>query len=188
MHDLLAFTSGVVAILAAFPYIRDVLQNKTKPNTVTWFTWTLLNLITAAAALSGHAVQTAIFALATGLCTAAVTLLSLRNGFKKYTAFDVICQILALVSIVAWQVTDRPVLAVVFTIIASFLASLPTIRHAWRAAKEETWQFFVVDGRSGVIAGVSVQSISFLSLGFPLYICLDDALIAAIIISRRGRQ
>jgi hypothetical protein len=188
MHNLLALLSGVVAIFAAFPYIRDTLQHKTRPNVVTWFTWSLLNLITAIAALSGHAVQTAIFAFATGACTTVVTLLALRNGFGKYTAFDVICQLLAIGSIVAWKISDRPALAVVFTIAASFIASLPTIRHAWIAAHEETWQFFAIDASSAALACLSVQTISFLSLAFPLYILLDDALIAAIIVSRKRQR
>jgi hypothetical protein len=188
MHNLLAVLSGVIAVLAALPYIRDVLQNKTKPNTVTWFTWSLLNIITAIAALSGHAYETAIFAFATGACITTVTLLSLKNGLKKYTTFDIVCQTLAVASIVAWRLSDRPALAVVFTIIASFLASLPTIRHAWLAPKEETWQFFAIDGSSGLLASLSVQSISFLSIAFPLYIVLDDALIALIILSRRKNK
>lgn len=185
MHNAIALLSGLVAILAALPYIRDVLRHKTKPNTITWFTWSVLNIITAIAALSGHAYQTAIFAFATGLCTTTVTLLSLRNGFRKYTTFDIVCQVLAVISIVAWRLTDRPALAIVLTIIASFLASLPTIRHAWQKPQEETWQFFVIDGSSGLLAALSVQNISFLSLAFPLYIMLDDALIAATILSRR---
>jgi hypothetical protein len=187
MHNFLAVLSGIVAIVAAFPYIRDVLRNKTKPNTVTWFTWSLLNIITAIAALSGHAYQTAIFAFATGLCTSTVTLLSLKNGFRKYSVFDVLCQILAGVSIIAWRSSNRPALAVVFTIIASFLASLPTLRHSWQKPKEETWQFFAIDGSSGLLAALSIQSISFLSLAFPLYIVLDDALIALTILHRRKK-
>lgn len=187
MHNALALISGLVAIIAALPYIRDVLHHKTKPNTVTWFTWSLLNLITAIAALSGHAYQTAIFAFATGACTTTVTILSLRNGFRKYTAFDIVCQVLAVVSIIAWRLSSQPAIAVVFTIIASFLASLPTIRHAWKSPNEETWQFFAIDGTSGLLAALSVQTTSFLSLAFPLYIVFDDALIAITIISRRRR-
>lgn len=186
MHNLLAVVSGIVAVLGGLPYIRDILRHKTKPNTVTWFTWSLLNIITAIAALSGHAYQTAIFAFATGGCTTLITLLSLKDGIKKYTIFDIVCQVLAIVGIIAWRLTDRPALAVVLTIVASSLASLPTIRHAWIAPKEETWQFFAIDGLSGLLASLSVQSFSFLAVAFPLYIVLDDALIGLIILSRRN--
>lgn len=185
MHNTLALVSGLIAILAALPYIRDVLRGKTRPNVVTWFTWSLLNIITAVAALSGGAVQTAIFAAATGLCTSAVTILGLRNGIKKYTLFDVICQCLAILSIVAWLLTREPASALLFTIAASFIGSLPTIRHAWKAPREETWQFFGIDALSAAVACLAVENRDFLSLAFPLYILLDDLLIAGIILSRR---
>lgn len=187
MHNALAVLSGIVAVLAALPYIRDVLKGRTRPNVVTWFTWSLLNIITAVAALSGGAVQTAIFAAATGLCTATVTVLGLRNGVKKYTPFDVICQLLAILSIVAWLVTKEPVSALVFTIAASFIGSLPTIRHAWKAPREETWQFFGIDALSAAIACLAVVNRDFLSLAFPIYILLDDLLIAGIILMRKKK-
>jgi hypothetical protein len=83
---------------------------------------------------------------------------------------------------------NQPALAVTFTIVASFLASLPIIRHAWVSPREETWQFFAIDGTSGLLASLSIQTVGFLSLAFPLYVVLDDALIAIMIISQRRQQ
>jgi hypothetical protein len=187
MHNSLAIIAGLVAIVAMLPYIRDIIRGKTRPNVVTWFTWSLLNLITAAAAFSGHAMQTAIFAGATGLCTLTITILGLKKGIKKYTKSDYICQALAICSILAWQLSNTPALAVVFTITASFIGSVPTIRHAWLEPHEETWQFFAIDGFAALLACLSVESANFLSIAFPLYIALDDSLITLILVSRRNK-
>jgi hypothetical protein len=184
MHNLLAVWAGLVAVAAAIPYIRDTLQRKTRPNLVTWFTWTLLNIITAIAAFAAGAKQTAIFASALGICTGLVVIAGLRDGLKKYTVFDAICQVLAIVGIVLWRLTNAPDLALLFTISASFIGSLPTYRHAWKLPGEETWQFYALDGFSAVVAIASVSRFNFAGLGYPVYIVFSDYTIMGTILTR----
>ena len=184
MRNILAIVAGIIAIAAAIPYIRDTLQRKTRPNLVTWFTWTLLNGITAVAASAAGAKQTAIFATAVGVCTGLVVVAGLRDGLKKYTAFDVTCQVLAVAGIVLWRLTDSPDLAIVFTITASFVGSLPTYRHAWKLPHEETWQFYALDGFSAIVAIASVAHFTFADLGYPIYIAFSDYTIMGAILTR----
>jgi len=188
MYNTLALISGTIAVAAVVPYIRDILRHKTRPNVVSWFTWSLLNVIVALAAFAGHAMQTALFAAVTGLCTAAVTALGFTYGIKKYTVFDAMCQVFALLSIALWLLTHDPLWAVVLTISASGIASLPTIRHAWLKAREETWQYYVLGGIAAVFACFAVQRADFLSLAFPVYLLIDEFLIAAIVLARTRRR
>ena len=188
MHDILAIAAAIIAVVAAVPYIRDTVKGKTRPNVVTWFTWTLLNIITAIAAFAGGATQTAIFASAVGFCTGLVVITGLRDGIKKYTAFDIACQLLAVVGIVLWRLTDSPELAIAFTITASFIGSLPTYRHAWQLPHEETWQFYALDGFSAVVAAASVAHADFVNLGYPIYIVLSDYSIMGVILTRLKPQ
>jgi hypothetical protein len=186
MHDLLAILAGGLAALAAVPYIADTLKGRTRPNVVTWFTWTLLNCIIAIAALAAGAEQTAIFATAAGLCTGIVVLAGLlKDGFKQYTGFDVTCQLLAIIGIVLWRLTDRPDLAIVCAITASFVGSLPTYRHAWRRPREETWQFYAIDGLSAVVAVLAVAHASFTALGYPVFIIVSDVSILGVVLWRQ---
>ena len=184
MHNALAILAGIIAIVAAIPYIKDTLKGKTRPNVVTWFTWTLLNAITAIAAFAGGARQTAIFATALGICTGLIVIVGLRDGLKKYSVFDVTCQILAVVGIVLWRITNSPDLAITFTITASFIGSLPTYRHAWRLPREETWQFYALDGFSAIVAVTSVAHFNFIGLGYPVYIVLSDYSIMGVVLAR----
>jgi uncharacterized protein with PQ loop repeat len=73
VRDLLAIVAGIITVAATLPYIINTIKGKTRPNIVTWFTWTLLNTITAIAAYSGHAYQTTIFAGAGALCNPSST-------------------------------------------------------------------------------------------------------------------
>jgi hypothetical protein len=185
MRNILVVAAGVIAIVAIIPYLRDTLRGKTRPNVITWFTWTLLNVLTAAAAFAAHAVQTGIFASAVAVVTASVCIVGLRDGIKKYTIFDYICQALALVGIVLWKLTNEPSVAITVAIAASFIGTAPTYRHAWRKPHEETWQAFALDGSSAVLAALSVANWNYVSLAYPVYIALSDASLAAVISGRR---
>ena len=52
LQTVLIILSSVLTGVAALPYLRDVLQGKTKPRVVTWLVWTVLSGIAAAASFS----------------------------------------------------------------------------------------------------------------------------------------
>jgi hypothetical protein len=161
-------------------------KGKSHPNLVTWFTFTLLNGINAAAAWSVGANQTAIFLSAATLATLSITLISLKFGFKRYTKFDMTCQAVAIIGLVLWLLTSNPSVTVAINITLDFIGLLPTLRHAWSNPYKETWQTFVIAMVAGVLTLISIQTYTFISLGAPIYILLADTFTASIIISRRS--
>ncbi len=187
MRSDLAFIAGCIAIVGAIPYILDTLKGKTHPNIVTWFTWTLLNGINAAAAWSSGALQTAIFSGAGALATGAICLVGLRYGLKKYTRFDILCQCSALLGVVLWQLTSRPAVAVLINVATDFTGWLPTYRHAWKAPHAETWQTFALSGFSAALTLVSIQDYTLIALAFPVYILAANVAIVSTILVRRQK-
>lgn len=188
MRADLVFLAGIITILSPLPYVRDSLKGKTHPNLVTWFTWTLLNCITAAAAWSSGARQTAIFMTAASVATFSIVLAGLKYGLKRYTKFDVLCQAAALVGLTAWRLTNDPAIAIAINVATDFVGLLPTIRHAWNAPHAETWQTFVIAMCAGALTLASIQHYSFVSLASPMYIFSADTVTAAVILSRRRAE
>lgn len=185
MRADIVLIAGVITVVSPLPYIRDSLKGKTYPNLVTWSTWTLLNGITAAAAWSAGARQTAVFMSAAFIATLAIVLTGLKYGLKRYTTFDIICQAAALVGLALWQLTDNAALAVAINITTDFVGLLPTIRHAWQSPRAETWQTFAISLSAGALALISIQHYSFIALAPPLYIFLADATMTMVILYRR---
>lgn len=185
MRNALAFIAGLISIAATLPYIWDTLKGKTRPNIVTWFTWGLLSGITAFAALDGHATQTAIFAGMTALCDVAIVLAGLRYGIKKYTAFDIVCQLLAVLGIILWQITRQPAVAVLLNIISDLIGALPTYRHIWLDPYEETLKTFVIATLASALAIISLASFAFIASAYPLYIFASCVSLAGLIALRR---
>jgi len=186
MRGDLAFVAGCIAILGAVPYIIDTLKGKTHPNIVTWFTWTLLNGINAAAAWSSGATQTAIFSAGGAIATGAILIVGLRRGLKQYTRFDIICQAAALLGVVLWRITSQPSIAVAINVVTDFTGWLPTYRHALKAPHAETWQTFALSGLSSALTLISIQHYTFIALAFPVYIfSANVAIVNTILLGRK---
>ena len=186
MHEALTIASGLLAIAGGIPYIINTIKGKTRPNIVTWGTWSLLNGINTAAAFSHGDLQTAFFSGCGTLITAAIAVLGFRQGTHQYTRFDAICQVVALLGIPLWLLTDNPALAVAIVIAVDFAGGLPTLRHAWRAPHEETLVTFLVSGFAGLLLLASLREYNFVAMGMPLYIFLFDMSVIAAIIWRTG--
>lgn len=188
MRNALAIISGLISVVASLPYILDTFRGKTRPNIVTWLTWGSLSAITSFAVLSDHAVQTAIFAGAMALSSFTIALVGLRYGLKRYTLFDIICQILAIIGIILWQVTSQPGLAVLFVIISGLVGALPTYRHIWLQPKEETLPTFVAYFIAELIAITSLANFRFVASGYPIYMALSSVSLIGLILFCRQRN
>ncbi len=186
MKDLLLIIASVVTVLAIVPYIRDILRHKTKPNLVSWITWTLITGIATAAEINSHEYRTAIFTAAAMLGTSLVVIFGLRHGFVKYTRFDVICQISSIVGIILWQLFNTPLIAVVASVAIDLVGVLPTLRHSWRKPFEETWQAFAISGVGAAIAIGAFTAYNWTSLTYAIYILGINFIVSLIILYRRA--
>ena len=186
MKDIFLALSALIAVGSVIPYVRNIIRGTTKPNLVTWMTWTLLTGIATAAELAGGEMVTAIYTGAITLSTLLVVVVGLRRGFVSYTRFDAVCQFAAIAGIIIWQLFDSPTIAVWATISIDLVGALPTIRHAWYAPGEETWQTYAITTVSGVFAVAALTSYTVLSMSYPLYLIITDTLIAALIVLRHG--
>lgn len=186
MKEAFLVIASVVTIGSAIPYLRDILRGTTKPNLTSWITWTLLTGVATAAEIAAGEYVAAIFTSAAVVETGLVVALGLsKRVYVRYTAFDVWCQIGAVVGIMLWQLFDSPAIGVIASVIIDFIGALPTVRHSWQAASEETWQAFALAGLGGLFGLLALTTYNFVNLPYTVYIVLINILIASIIIYRR---
>jgi hypothetical protein len=57
MRDTVAVIAGLLAIVAAVPYLVDIIKGRTKSNAVSWLTWTLLLIVGTAGAFAAHEIM-----------------------------------------------------------------------------------------------------------------------------------
>src|SRR5271154_545942 len=89
--------------------------------------------ISILAQISAGASLSLIFLIGDLIGTSVVLILCLVGyGYAKYGWVERVCFCLAIIAIVSWQTTHQPVLALVFAIIADFMASIPTVVKTYR--------------------------------------------------------
>lgn len=173
MKEAFLIAAAVVTIGSVVPYARDILKGTTKPNIVSWITWTLLTGIATVAELSAHQYITAIFTASAVFETTLIVILGLRYGYAKYTRFDAVCQIGALSGFFFWWLFNTPAAAVIATVSIDFVGALPTIRHSYRAPHEETWLTFAMAGVGGGIGHTGAYRIQLDELNVCQLYCCD---------------
>lgn len=183
--EYLSITASLIIILAAVPYVIDIVRGHSKPNVVSWFTWCILLTISTAAAFAAHQPRTAFLSLGDLIGTLSILILGLKLGTAKLVKLDVFCQVSAIAGLALWFIFDSPVVAIVAAVIIDAIASAPTMRHAWVSPEEETWQTFLLTAFATVLTLSSLSNYSVASVSFPLYLAILNPSIVAIIIYRR---
>lgn len=185
MKSVCLVIATFLTLVSAIPYIRDIVRGKSRPNIVSWTTWSLLTGIATAAEISAHEYVAAIFTGAGTFETALIVLLGLKYGFVKYARFDIVCQLSAIVGIILWQAFDSPAIAVIGSVLIDLLGGLPTFKHAWQKPHEETWQTFALGSIGGVFVILALTRYNWVSLSYAAYLVAVNGLLAAEIVYRR---
>ncbi len=185
IREVLAVVAGLIALAAAIPYLIDIIKGKTKPNIVTWVTWSMLTIIGTAAAFAGHEPRTAYLILGDTVANILTVGLGLKYGIAKFTLFDGLCQIGAVSGLLLWLLFNSPVIAIVMVLAVDFFGLLPTLRHAWIKPQEETWQTFLIITGASILTLLSLNTFSAVSLSYPLYLLSANVSIVIVVIWRR---
>lgn len=188
MKDIFLVLAGLITVGSVVPYIRDIIKGETKPNIVSWITWTLLTGVATIAEIGAGEYRTAIFTGTAVLETTIIVILGIKYGHVKYTAFDVVCQAGALFGLVLWAIFNSPAAAVIFSVSIDFIGALPTIRHSWRKPGEETWITYSMAGIGGLLAIFALTSYNWTSLTYAVYIVLINALFTGILLTRQRQS
>jgi len=187
MKTALIILSSAITILASLPYIVDILRRKTKPRIVSWFTWTLLTGISAAASFSDHRYPAGILAASAFTETLFIVILGIKYGEKEFTVFDIICQLAAIAGLLLWWVFNSPSIAIIAAIAIDFIGCLPTLKHAWEKPAEETWLTFALSGLGAVCTVLAVSQYTITSIASPIYLVCMNTIFTLLLLWRKGR-
>lgn len=187
MKEIFLILASVITIASVIPYARDILKGRTRPNIVSWITWSLLTGVATIAEFAAHEYVTAIFTLAAVIETTTIVILGLRFGYAKYTLFDGVCQAGALFGFVLWWLFNSPVAAVIASVSIDLIGVLPTIRHSYIAPYEETWITYAMSGVGGAFALLALSAYNWASLTYPIYIVFANIVLVTVILQSMKR-
>ena len=187
-----AILGALIVLTGNGAYALDTVRGHTQPNRVSWSLWALAPMIAFAAEVVQGVGLGAVLTLAVGFGPLLVVAASFLDpkAYARVTPFDAGCGVLSLIALGAWAATGRGNVAILLSILADFLAAIPTIRKAYRYPHTEHPVAF----RSGVVGStitlvtIKAGDWGFASAAFPAYIALDSGLIALLIVMPRPRR
>jgi hypothetical protein len=185
VKDFFLVLSVVLTVISVIPYLRDIVRGKTKPNLVSWITWTLLTGIATAAAISAGEFVAAFLTGAATMATALIVIFGLNHGYVKFGRFDIVCQLSAIVGIILWQLFDSPAIAVVAAVVIDLIGGLPTVRHIWQKPFEETWQTFGIAALGAGATLLALETYNWVSLPYAIFILVANTVFMSLILYRR---
>ena len=176
-HVILGTIARLMPIAATFPYVKDILHGNTRPNTLTWGVWALITIIAVLAQFNAGASWSIVMVIADSLSIFIIFGLCLYGfGYRTYGWLEAICFLLAIIAIVAWQVTHQPVLTIIFSIVADLFAALPTVVKAWRDPWSETPYPWLMVAFGGLCAVASTTIFDEANILFPAYLFVINAI------------
>lgn len=177
-HPLVGTLGGLLALIAIFPYVKDILRGTTRPNIVSYSIWALLLLIALAAQISAGASWSVILLIGDFIGTStAIVLCLIGYGYKKYGWVEWVCLSLAIIAIVSWQLTKQPVLAIVFALIADAMAATPTLIKSFKDPWSEYPVAWLIAACGAFLGVASTTIFNVANLLFPIYLLVINAAI-----------
>jgi hypothetical protein len=186
MLVLLGYISGLLSAVSYFPYIRDILHHKTKPERASWFIWLLLGSIAFSSQLAKGASDSLWLTGVQTLGVGIVFLLSFRHGVGGFTRKDILAIIIAIGGVGLWLLTKEAATALYIVIFVDVIGVLLTVQKAYHDPGSETLITWILAGASGLLAMLAVGNWNPVLLSYPFYILLANAaVISAILVGKR---
>jgi hypothetical protein len=177
-HELIGIIAGVLAFVTVIPYVWDIIGGITKPNTVTYFVWTLLQSIAIMAQIQAGASWSIFLLVGTTINTGIIFLLSLTSfGYKEYSRVDTVALVLAGVAIAVLIFTDHPVLAILLPVVADAIGAIPTLVKTRKYPHTEdrlAWFVMIIAAALGVL---STEKFDMANLLYPSFLLFEAVVI-----------
>lgn len=173
----------LIQLFGGWSYLLDTLKGKVKPNKVSWLLWSLAPLIAFAAMVKQGVGITALATFIVGFVPLVIFIASFINkeAIWKIGKLDIICGLLSVLGLVLWLITRVGNIAILFSIIADGLASVPTIIKSYKYPETENSTPFFFGIINSIIALLALTEWNFQSYSFQIYIILVNSILVGLI-------
>jgi len=170
----------LINTFGSFFYLKDTLEWKTKPNRVTWWIWAAAPLIWATAMYFSQWLTWNILPVfVAGFFPFLIFLSSFvnKNSYWELKKLDYICLALAILALILWGITNNPLIAIIFSILADFFAALPLIIKIYKFPETETISAYFAWLISALSAFLVIKNWTLEEYLFPAYLVLICSII-----------
>lgn len=185
MRTILIASSSVLALISPIIYARSILGGKARPHRTTRFVLLLITALSTASLIAQHNTVAVWLAGVSTLQAILIFALSIKRGMGGWSRSDILCLVIALIGIVAWQTTKNPVFGLYFSIFADFTGMVPALIKTYRLPHTENVWFFGLDAIAGILTLLAVVTFTAEQTAYPIYIAIINAAMAFLILRPR---
>ena len=180
LPEYFAIIGAVIGSIGGFYYLYDTIIGKAKPNRVTWLLWGLFPMIIFVAQRAQGVEGLSWASFAAGFTPILILLASFLNkeAYWKTQPRDYYLMAAAVAGIVLWALTDNPILAILFALVADLLAGLPTVIKSYRHPETESWIAYAISTLGFGMGVLAIQTFTFENYAFIGYLFLMNGLLA----------
>src|SRR5690348_12334979 len=124
--------AGLVSMVDAVPYVRDIIRGRTRPYRATWAIWSVLAVTAFAAQTVDGAGWSLLMMGVQALSVATVFALSIGRGIGRLGPVDVTLIAVAVCGLIGWYICDRPLLATIGVVLADVAGMALMLPKTWR--------------------------------------------------------
>lgn len=190
INENFIFLGAILSFLGSLTYVIDTIKGKVKVNRVTWFLWALAPLIAFIAEIKQGIGLQALMTFMVGFNPLCVFFASFVNKKSEWKLgrLDFICGFISLIGIFLWYITKTGNTAILFSILADFLAGIPIIVKSFRLPETESYFIFLLGAINALITILTIKKWSFEYYAFPLYVFFMCILIVILVKFKAGKK
>lgn len=182
---------SVIAIIGGLSYLIATVKGEVRPNKVSFLLWSFAPLIAFTAQIKeGVSFFLALITFVAGIEPLSIFVASFFNKKAKWklNGFDLACGAVSILGLILWQITKTVNIAIIFSILADAMASLPTIIKSFNNPETEmAWTYFTTV-ISAVITLLAVKEYNFANIGFTVYLLIVCLLISILVQFKLGKK
>lgn len=142
----LGVVATVIGALGGLPYIYNAFKKKTRPHTIAWLIFLILSVIAWISQYDLGARESLIFYSWFVVNNVIILGLSLRKnaGYGDITPINILCFVIAMLSIILWKVTDSSLLALICVLVADGIGAVMILVKSYKHPSTETLSMWLV--------------------------------------------
>jgi len=187
--ELLSAVAIGLTLFAFLPYIRSILQGRTKPHVFSWLIWGSTTFVVFLAQLADKGGAGAWVIGVSGAIPIVIAILAyLKKSDVRITGTDWLLLTIAMTALPCWYLTTNPLGAVVIVTTVDVLGFGPTIRKAYAKPFEEKLLFYLIFVPRNLIAIAALEHYSLTTVLFPAITATTCMMLILMVISRRQKM
>lgn len=168
MKEIAVYAAMAVSAANFIWYMYTIYYGRTRPHLYTWLIWGLVCAIAAFAQFAGGGGQGAWIWGAVAVFCLIRAAAAVRHGVRVITLSDKVCLGLACVAIVAWQLAEDPLIAILIVTGIDLAGFYPTMRHLWYEPYDENLVSYVLFAVVYSLNAYAQMSYNVTTLTYPL--------------------